>query len=88
MSSVTLTLLTRPGCHLCDTAREIVTLVVDGVAERDPDRDIRVVEKSIDGDADLTAAYSDQVPVILIDDRVHTYWRVDSARLTTALLEA
>ncbi len=29
----------------------------------------------------------EDIPVVLIDGRQHTYWRVDPARLRTALLE-
>lgn len=78
----TVTLLTRPGCHLCDDARAIVTRVVAetvGVSLR---------ELSIDDDPELSDAYAEEIPVVLINDKVHNIWRVDAERLRTALTEA
>ncbi len=79
--SVTVTLVGKPGCHLCDDARAVVAEVLagrDGVA---------LVEKSIVDDAELHATYWDEIPVVLIDDVVHTIYRVDAERLRVALAE-
>lgn len=73
------TLLGKPGCHLCDDARAIVT----GVLADFPDAGFE--EKSILDDPDLLDAYAEEIPVVLIDGRVHTIWRVDPARLRKAL---
>jgi glutaredoxin len=78
---MTVTLLSRPGCHLCDDARAIVTRVVAEVGG------IALQERSILDDAELLERYRDEIPVVLIDGAVHTIWRVDEARLRTALLE-
>ena len=81
MPPVTVTLIGKPGCHLCDDARAVVTEVLagrDGVA---------LVEKSIVDDAELHATYWDEIPVVLIDDVVHTIYRVDAERLRVALAE-
>lgn len=75
-----LTLLTRPGCHLCDDARIVVEDVLAGFPE------VAFEERSIVGDAGLERAYADEIPVVLIDDRVHTVWRVDRERLVRALI--
>jgi hypothetical protein len=77
-----LTLLGKPGCHLCDDAR----VVVQSVLADHPD--VEFDEKSILDDPDLLDAYVEEIPVVLIDDRVHTIWRVDEARLRTALAAA
>lgn len=74
-----LTLLTRPGCHLCDDARATVADVLGAFPE------VAFEERSIVGDADLEREYAEEIPVVLIDDRVHTIWRVDRARLVAAL---
>lgn len=82
MPAVAVTLLTKPGCHLCDDARAIVTPLVgelDGVV---------LEERSILDDPELNARYWDEIPVVLIDGAVHTIWRVDPARLRSALQEA
>jgi glutaredoxin len=76
------TLLSKPGCHLCDDARTIV----QGVLTGHPSVDFE--ERSILDDEALNARYWDEIPVVLVDDRVHTIWRVDAARLETALREA
>jgi hypothetical protein len=74
-----LTLLTRPGCHLCDDARTVVEDVLGGYPQ------VVFEERSIVGDADLEREYAEEIPVVLIDDRVHTIWRVDRSRLVAAL---
>jgi hypothetical protein len=72
-------LLGKPGCHLCDDAREIVT----GVLVEFPEATF--AERSILDDPALLDAYAEEIPVVLIDGRVHTIWRVDPARLRKAL---
>jgi len=80
-----ITLLTKPGCHLCDDARAILEGVLDEVefaGARDYD------ELSILDDQSLADEYSEEIPVVLIDGRVHTIWRVEPDRLRTALRAA
>lgn len=73
------TLLGKPGCHLCDDARA----VVQGVLADHPE--VVFEERSILDDPALLDAYAEEIPVVLIDDRVHTIWRVDENRLRAAL---
>ena len=83
MPTVSVTLVSKPGCHLCDAARDVVNSVVgelEGVAS--------VTEVSILDDPELFAKYVEEIPVVLIDGRVHNIWRVDPARLRNALMEA
>ena len=75
-------LLSKPGCHLCDDARSVVTEVLGGFPDATFD------ELSILDDPALLDRYAEEIPVVLIDDRVHTIWRVDPARLRTALTAA
>ncbi|CAN5530184.1 hypothetical protein BH09ACT4_BH09ACT4_18560 [soil metagenome] len=77
-----MTLLGKPGCHLCDDARAVVQTVLADHPEVEFD------EKSILDDPELLEAYVEEIPVVLIDDRVHTIWRVDEARLRSALAAA
>ena len=79
MPAARLTLLGKPGCHLCDDAREIVLEVL---AERP---EVTFEELSILDDPELLERYVEEIPVLLIDDRVHTIWRVDPDRLRRAL---
>jgi glutaredoxin len=81
-----LTLIGKPGCHLCDDAREVITSVIADVEQRDGSPEIVVRELSILDDAELFDEHVEDIPVILINGKVHTFWRVDPARLTTALL--
>lgn len=73
-------LLGKPGCHLCDDARVIVTEVLTEFPH------VSFTEKSILDDPELLDAYAEEIPVVLIDGAVHTIWRVDPARLRKALL--
>lgn len=82
MPPIELTLLTKPGCHLCDDAREVVAQVVDDLGAAPS---VMVTERSILDDPALAATYSEEIPVVLIDGRVHSNWRVDPGRLRTAL---
>lgn len=85
MSTVALTLIGKPGCHLCDDAREVIRSVIDGLPSDAPA--VTVEERDILQEPDLHEKYVEEIPVVLVDGRVHTYWRVDPARLRTALLE-
>ena len=73
-----ITLITKPGCHLCDEARDVIERVA---------RDLQVqwVERSLFDDPALSAAYSEQIPVTLVDGEQHDYWGVDEGRLRAAL---
>jgi Glutaredoxin-like domain (DUF836) len=42
-------------------------------------------ERSILDDPALMTEYGEQIPVVLIDGRQHTFWRVDEQRLRAAL---
>ncbi|MGJ4846060.1 MULTISPECIES: glutaredoxin family protein [unclassified Leifsonia] len=85
MSSVSLTLIGKPGCHLCDDAREVIGAVIGDLPPGAPT--VVVDERNILEEPELHAQYVEDIPVVLVDGRVHTYWRVDPARLRTALLE-
>lgn len=82
MPSPTVTFLARPGCHLCDDAREVVLAVVGEFPS------VRFVERSIADEAQLLERYAEEIPVVLIDDVVHNIWRVDAERFRRALSEA
>ncbi|MEV7285645.1 glutaredoxin family protein [Streptomyces sp. NPDC093252] len=72
------TLIGRPGCHLCDDARTVVEKVCGEVGAA-------WEEKDITGDRALYDAYWEQIPVVLVDGKQHTFWRVDPDRLRKAL---
>jgi hypothetical protein len=85
--SVVLTLIGKPGCHLCDDAREVVGSVVADLTGDASAPSVTVEEVSILDDAELHEKYVEEIPVLLLDGRVHNIWRVDATRLRQALLQ-
>jgi len=73
-----ITLLTRPGCHLCDTAREVIVKVA-------ADLDVPWEERDITRSAQDLRDYWDKIPVTLIDGVQHDFWHVSEQRLRAAL---
>lgn len=74
----TITLLSRPGCHLCDDARAVITKVAGELGVAWTERDVTA------SDQDLKE-YGEMIPVTLIDGVQHDFWRVDERRLRRAL---
>lgn len=72
-----LTMYTRPGCHLCDEAAEVLDRIGEPYEKID-----------ISGDRELEAEYGDRIPVIMLDGREHGYWRVEESRLRRDLSAA
>ena len=85
MPSARLTLIGKPGCHLCDDARDAATAVI---AQLGATASIEWEERSILDEPELHARYWDEIPVLQINGVVHTIWRVDPERLTVALAAA
>lgn len=85
MAAVSLTFIAKPGCHLCDDARAVVREVIGSLA---PAVEVEVTELSILDNPALMDEFAEEIPVVMIEGRVHTIWRVEPARLRTALLEA
>ncbi|MDQ6933919.1 MAG: glutaredoxin family protein [Actinomycetota bacterium] len=71
-------LYARPGCHLCDEARLVITRVCD-------DLGTSYAEVDITGSPELLQRYGEEIPVTLVDGRQHDFWRVDEHRLRAAL---
>jgi len=74
----TITLLSRPGCHLCDEARAVVARVADELGVAWTERDITELQQDL-------RDYGEMIPVTLIDGVQHDFWRVDETRLRRAL---
>ncbi|MFE3038304.1 glutaredoxin family protein [Streptomyces canus] len=74
------TLIRKPGCHLCDDAQ----LVVEKVCG---DLGVPWEYKDIDQDPQLHEQYWEQIPVVLVDGEQHTFWRVGEERLRKALTD-
>ncbi|POH70343.1 thioredoxin family protein [Cryobacterium zongtaii] len=87
MSTAHLTLIGKPGCHLCEDALAVVTAVLTELTAEPGSPTVLLEEKSILDDPELHELYVEDIPVLLINGLVHNYWRIDPARLRTALLE-
>lgn len=68
----------KPGCHLCDVARYVVEVVC-------ADAGLDFIEINIWDDPGSADRYADRVPVLVVDGREISQFRVDSRRLRVAL---
>jgi len=69
---VTVTIYGKPGCHLCEQARDILL----GVQAELP---FTLVERNILSDNELFAEYAESIPVVDIGDSFFCRYRVDPA---------
>jgi len=74
----TVTLFARPGCHLCDDARE----ALERVRVRRP---FTLQEVDITTDDALHARYLERIPVVALDGRELFEFFVDEPALSEAL---
>jgi glutaredoxin len=74
----TITLLSRPGCHLCEEARATIERVAGELG-------VSWTERDITASAQDLLEYADMIPVTFIDGVQHDFWRVDERRLRQAL---
>lgn len=72
------TFVTRAGCHLCEVAEPVVRRAAE-------DAGVAFERRDVDAAPEDVAAYSDKVPVVLIDGREHAYWSVEEKALRKAL---
>ena len=84
-----LTLIGKPGCHLCEDAQG----VIDGVlaefkakyATAAASVEVALEHKNIlEADA-LALRYSEEIPVLQLEGKTHAYWHIDADRLMAAL---
>lgn len=78
MTAPRITLLSRPGCHLCDDARLVIRKVADDLGVAWEERDITQSETDL-------REYWETIPVTLVDGVQHDFWRVSEDRLRRAL---
>jgi glutaredoxin len=75
---VRVTLIGKPGCHLCEDARAVIEAVTAELG-------VGFVELDITTDPELYTQWWEQIPVTLVDGVQHDFWRVDPDRLRAAL---
>jgi len=76
-----ITLYTRPGCHLCEEAKQQIAPLVKEFGAR-------LTEINIDEDPELRARYDYEVPVIFLGARKAAKHRVDVAQFRRQLRDA
>jgi glutaredoxin len=75
---VTLTLYSKPGCHLCDDVRATLD-------ELRPEHTFALEEVDITSDAELFARYRFEIPVLLKDGREVARGRITDRELMKIL---
>lgn len=72
------TLIGKPGCHLCDRARAVVVPVC-------AETNAPFSELSVLDDPELMDRFGEFIPVVLIDGEQHDFYRINPDRLRRAL---
>jgi glutaredoxin len=75
-----LVLLTKPGCHLCQAARETVASVAGELG-------VSWEEKNILDDPELSRRFAEEIPVVMIDGVQRDFWHIDPERLRRLLTQ-
>ena len=85
---ISLTLLTKPGCHLCEEAKTVVDSAINKFkSEHSSENPIELTEVNILEVQALLDEYGEEIPVLQINGATHAYWKIDSERLIAALNE-
>lgn len=77
-SAVTVTIFSRRGCHLCESAENLLQNLRSELL-------FTLEEIFIDGNEELENLYGTEVPVIHINGEHHDFYRVDPERFRTSL---
>jgi len=75
---ITLTLYSRPGCHLCDEMKAVVAHVARTIP-------LSLQEIDISTDAALEAQYGLEIPVLLVEGKKAAKYRIGEEELRRVL---
>jgi glutaredoxin len=75
---IEVSIYSRSNCHLCEVALGVLEEIRNEL-------DFQITKILIDGNAELEEKYGEQVPVILINNEPHDFFRVDPERFRLAL---
>ena len=75
-----LIIYSRPGCHLCEEMKALVTRVIDRTTTP-----ARLEEINVETDADLESRFGLEVPVLMLNGKKVAKFRVSEEALTRAL---
>lgn len=80
MKNKIVTLISVEGCHLCDSARNVINAVRKSVSV-----DFREVK--IDEQHSWYPRYSEKVPVVIVNNKEIACWRVSASQLLDSLAD-
>jgi glutaredoxin len=75
---VDVSIYSRSNCHLCEVALGVLE-------EMRNELDFQITKILIDENPELEEKYGEQVPVILINNQPHDFFRVDPERFRLAI---
>lgn len=75
---VIVTIYSRSGCHLCDVA-------LTDIEKFKNEFDFEIKKILIDGNVELEKKYGEEVPVILINEKPHDFYKIDVERFRDAM---
>jgi glutaredoxin len=73
------TLYGRPGCHLCDEAREAIVAIGEELGG------LELREVDIEGDERLLSTYLERIPVVALGDEIVSELKLDVHELRARL---
>ena len=82
--SIELTLIGRNSCHLCEVAQGDLAQVIARFAAEHPEVEYSVNDLEIDDHPEYSG-YSDEIPVLLLNGRQLSFWRIEQDRVYAAL---
>jgi len=77
---IQLTLVVRQGCHLCDAAETDLARVLARFSIEYPEVPFHVAVVDINDQVDYHR-FTDEVPVLLINGKQVSFWRIDEQRV-------
>ena len=69
MTMITVEVMTKPGCCLCDDAKEVIEQVI-------PDFPAELKMIDIESDPELFERYKEKIPVVLINGKENFVYKV------------
>lgn len=82
--AVIITLIGKPDCHLCDTARAVINRVV--AAAHDNNLDVELAEVDITTDPAMARKHGEEIPVVLVNGSIYAALEVQEDKLAYAVL--
>jgi hypothetical protein len=75
-----LIIYSRPGCHLCEEMKTLITRVIDRTGAA-----ARVDEINVETDADLERRFGLEIPVLMLNGKKVAKYRVSEEKLRRIL---